>query len=195
MSKLVVIENVSLDGVMQAPGAPEEDTRGGFAHGGWAAPYSDDVALAEMSEGMSAGGPLLFGRRTYESFHGYWGQQADDNPYTPVLNAATKYVVSTTLSEPLPWQNSRLVSEDVPAAVAALKEREQQDVGVLGSGELVQTLIRYDLIDQYVLSIHPLVLGQGARLFRESGPLTKFRLAKSVPTTTGVIIATYDRAR
>ncbi|TDD99966.1 dihydrofolate reductase family protein [Jiangella asiatica] len=198
MGKLVVIENLSLDGVMQAPASPDEDTRGGFRHGGWAMPYSDEVAMAEMGEGMAKGGPLLFGRQTYENFFGFWPKQNDDNPFTPVLNAATKYVVSTTLTEPLPWENSRLIGGDTDAVVRAVqtvKDREPGDIGVLGSGELMQTLIKHDLVDQYVLSIHPLVLGEGKRLFREGAPLTGFRLAKSVPTTTGVIIATYDRGR
>ncbi|SDU49277.1 dihydrofolate reductase family protein [Jiangella alkaliphila] len=196
MGKIVVIENVSLDGVMQAPGGPDEDTRGGFRHGGWGAPYADEVAMREMSAGMaqgSAGGPLLFGRVTYQNFEGFWPKQTDGNPFTPVLNAATKYVVSTSLTEPLTWENSVLVRDG--GELAAVKEREPGDIGVLGSGELVQTLLRDDLVDQFVLSIHPLVLGEGTRLFRDGSQLAAFRLVKSVPTTTGVIIATYDRDR
>ncbi|TDD66214.1 dihydrofolate reductase [Jiangella aurantiaca] len=192
MGRIVVIENVTLDGVMQAPAAPEEDTRGGFRHGRWAAPYSDEVAMREMGEGMAKGGPLLFGRHTYQQFEGFWPKQTDDNPFTPVLNAATKYVVSTTLTEPLTWENSVLIAG---GEIAAVKEREPGDIGVLGSGELVQTLLRHDLVDQFVLSIHPLVLGEGARLFRDGAQLAAYRLVKSVPTTTGVIIATYDRVR
>lgn len=195
MGRIIVIENVSLDGVMQAPAGPQEDTRGGFAHGGWAAPYSDEVAMREMSEGMAQGeqgGPLLFGRVTYQQFEGFWPKQTDGNPFTPVLNAATKYVVSSTLTEPLTWENSVLVRG---GELAAVKEREPRDIGVLGSGELVQTLLRLDLVDRFVLSIHPLVLGDGARLFRDGAQLAPFDLVKSVPTTTGVIIATYDRAR
>ncbi|SEF16991.1 dihydrofolate reductase family protein [Jiangella alba] len=195
MGRIIVIENVSLDGVMQAPAAPQEDTRGGFAHGGWGAPYADEVAMREMSEGMAQGeqgGPLLFGRVTYQQFEGFWPKQTDGNPFTPVLNAATKYVVSSTLSEPLTWENSVLVRG---GELAAVKEREPRDIGVLGSGELVQTLLRLDLVDRFVLSIHPLVLGDGARLFRDGAQLAAFDLVKSVPTTTGVIIATYDRAR
>ncbi|PZF85429.1 dihydrofolate reductase family protein [Jiangella anatolica] len=195
MGRIIVIENVSLDGVMQAPGGADEDTRGGFAHGGWAGPYADEVAMREMGEGMAQGeqgGPLLFGRVTYQQFEGFWPKQTDGNPFTPVLNAATKYVVSTTLTEPLTWENSVLLG---PGELAGLKDRESRDIGVLGSGELVQTLLRLDLVDQLVLSIHPLVLGDGARLFRDGAQLAPFRLAKSVPTTTGVIIATYDRVR
>ncbi|WP_116951579.1 dihydrofolate reductase family protein [Jiangella endophytica] len=192
MGKIVVIENVTLDGVMQAPAAPDEDTRGGFRHGGWGAPYSDEVAMREMGEGMAKGGPLLFGRVTYQQFEGFWPKQTDGNPFTPVLNAATKYVVSTTLTEPLSWENSVLIGE---GELAAVKEREPGDIGVLGSGELVRTLLRLDLVDQFVLSIHPLVLGEGARLFGDGARLAAFELVKSVPTTTGVIIATYDRVR
>jgi dihydrofolate reductase len=192
MGRIIVIENITLDGVMQAPAAPEEDTRGDFRHGGWGAPYSDEVAMREMGEGMAQGGPLLFGRITYQQFEGFWPKQTDGNPFTPVLNAATKYVASTTLTEPLSWENSVLVGE---GELPGLKEREPRDIGVLGSGELVQTLLRHDLVDQFVLSIHPLVLGEGTRLFRDGAQLAAFRLVKSVPTTTGVIIATYDRDR
>lgn len=195
MGRIIVIENVSLDGVMQAPGGADEDTRGGFAHGGWAGPYADEVAMREMSEGMAQGeqgGPLLFGRITYQQFEGFWPKQTDGNPFTPVLNAATKYVASTTLTEPLSWENSVLVGS---GELVELKEREPRDIGVLGSGELVQTLLRHDLVDQFVLSIHPLVLGEGTRLFRDGAQLAAFELVKSVPTTTGVIIATYDRVR
>jgi dihydrofolate reductase len=192
MGRIIVIENLTLDGVMQAPAAPEEDTRGDFRHGGWGAPYSDEVAMREMGEGMAQGGPLLFGRLTYQQFEGFWPKQTDGNPFTPVLNAATKYVASTTLTEPLSWENSVLVGS---GELAALKEREPRDIGVLGSGELVQTLLRHDLVDRFVLSIHPLVLGEGTRLFRDGAQLAAFGLVKSVPTTTGVIIATYDRVR
>ncbi|TDC46234.1 dihydrofolate reductase [Jiangella ureilytica] len=192
MGRIIVIENITLDGVMQAPAAPDEDTRGDFRHGGWGAPYFDEVAMREMGEGMAQGGPLLFGRVTYQQFEGFWPKQTDGNPFTPVLNAATKYVASTTLTGPLSWENSVLVGS---GEVAGLKEREPRDIGVLGSGELVQTLLRHDLVDQFVLSIHPVVLGEGTRLFRDGAQLATFELVKSVPTTTGVIIATYDRAR
>jgi dihydrofolate reductase len=195
MGKIVVIESVSLDGVMQAPAAPDEDPRGGFQHGGWAMPYTDPVAMEEMGEGMAQGGPLLFGRVTYQQFEGFWPKQTDGNPFTPVLNAATKYVASTTLTEPLTWENSVLLDGDAGASVAAVKDREPRDIGVLGSGDLVRTLLRHDLVDRFVLSIHPLVLGEGTRLFADGGHLAAFRLEKSVPTTTGVIIATYDRDR
>jgi dihydrofolate reductase len=193
MPKLVVFTSVTLDGVMQAPGRPDEDPRGGFAHGGWAVPYSDQVMAGVAAEGMAKGGPLLFGRRTYEDFHAFWPKQTD-NPFTEVLDASRKYVASTRLREPLPWANSTLLAGDPAEAVAGLKREPGEDLTVLGSGELVQTLRRADLVDEYVLLIHPLVLGSGRRLFAEGGPPAALRLADSVTTSTGVVIATYRRA-
>jgi dihydrofolate reductase len=193
MSKVVVFTSVTLDGVMQAPGRPDEDRRGGFGHGGWALPYNDPVMGRMMAEGMADSGPLLLGRRTYEDFHGFWPKQTD-NPFTEVLDNTLKYVASTTLAEPLPWQNSRLLDGDAAEAVARLKQEPGQDLVVLGSGELVQALRRRDLVDQYQLLIHPLVLGSGRRLFPDGGATAALKLVDSVPTTTGVIIATYRTA-
>ena len=193
MSKLVVFTSLSLDGVMQAPGRPDEDRRGGFAHGGWAAPYADSVMAATAGESMSSTGALLLGRRTYEDFYGYWPQQTN-NPFTDVLNHTQKYVASTTLREPLPWSNSTLLDGDAPAAIADLKRREDKDLVVLGSGVLVQALMRWSLVDTYMLQIHPLVLGSGRRLFPEDGPLSALQLVDTKTTTTGVIIATYQAA-
>jgi dihydrofolate reductase len=194
MGRIIVTNHVTLDGVMQGPATPEEDTRDGFEHGGWGIPGNDEVMAREMSKGMAAGGPLLLGRRTYEAFYGYWPHQTD-NPYTDVLNRATKYVASTTLSDPLPWSNSTLLEGDAGEAVARLKEQESRDIGVLGSGDLIQTLREHDLVDEYKLLIHPLVLGAGRRLFAEGPPPAGLRLTDSVTTTTGVVIATYERAR
>jgi dihydrofolate reductase len=193
MRKVVVFTSVTLDGVMQAPGRPDEDRRGGFSHGGWALPYNDPVMGRVMAEGMADSGPLLLGRRTYEDFHGFWPKQTD-NPFTEVLDNTLKYVASTTLAEPLPWQNSRLLDGDAVEAVARLKQEPGQDLVVLGSGELVQALRRRDLVDQYQLLIHPLVLGSGRRLFPDGGATAALELVDSVPTTTGVIIATYRTA-
>ena len=193
MSRIVVVNNVTLDGVMQAPGRPDEDRRGGFEHGGWALPYGDEVMARAMGERMAAGGVLLLGRRTYEDFYGYWPQQAD-NPFTEVLDERRKYVASTTLSEPLPWRNSTLLHGDAAEAVAALKEQGDEAIGVLGSGELIRSLMRRNLIDEYVLLIHPLVLGTGRRLFGDGSPHTALRLVDSITTTTGVVIATYRTA-
>ena len=191
MRRIGVVENVSLDGVMQAPAAPDEDTRGGFAHGGWAPPYNDEVMGQEMGKGMGST-ELLFGRRTYENFYAYWPNAPQPNPFTEVLNNTQKYVASTTLSDPLPWVNSTLLAGDAAKSVAELKEQPGKDLTVLGSGELVRSLLRHDLVDELTLLIHPLVLGSGRRLFDDDGSMAKLRLTHSVTTTTGVIIATYQ---
>jgi dihydrofolate reductase len=191
MRKIVVTNSLTLDGVMQAPGRPDEDRRGGFEHGGWAMPYKDAVMMEAMGEGMAQGADLLFGRRTYEDFFSVWPGRKN-NPFTPVLDNSQKYVASQTLREPLPWQNSTLLSGDVPEIVARLKAQPGKDIVVLGSGELLQTLMRHDLVDQYVLLIHPLVLGQGRRLFGDDAQRMALRLVKSVTTGTGVVIGTYQ---
>jgi dihydrofolate reductase len=190
MGKVRVVNNVTLDGVMQAPGRPDEDRRCGFEHGGWALPYNDPVIGKVMGEGMAKGGPLLFGRRTYEDFAAFWPHQTD-NPFTPVLDNAQKYVASRTLSEELPWKNSTLLQGDAADAVAKLKEELDQDLAIIGSGELIGSLIPRGLIDEYVLLIHPLILGTGRRLFPSDGALASLQLLESIPTTTGVIIAIY----
>jgi len=190
MPKVVAFTSLTLDGVMQAPGRPDEDTRGGFTHGGWARPYSDAVMGGAAGESMADSGAILLGRRTYEDLYSYWPHQTD-NPYTPVLDNAQKYVASTTLREPLPWQNSTLLEGDAADAVAALKRQPGKDIVVLGSGELTQALMRRNLVDRYVLLIHPLVLGTGKRLFPDGGAPATLRLVDSRTTTTGVIIATY----
>jgi dihydrofolate reductase len=194
MGRIVVTNHVTLDGVMQSPASPEEDTRDGFERGGWAAPYNDEVMGAEMAAGMAQEGSLLLGRRTYEHFAAFWPKQTDGNPYTEVLNRKQKYVASTTLEDPLPWENSTLLSGDVPGAVAALKAELDHDLGILGSGELIRSLMPHDLIDEYLLTIHPLVLGEGRRLFGEGGAYSELRLVDTKPTTTGVVIARYERA-
>jgi dihydrofolate reductase len=194
MRKITAVESVTLDGVMQSPGGTEEDPRGGFREGGWAHPYVDDVLLREMSTGFG-NSELLFGRRTYEQFFSYWPNAPRPNPFTDVLNDTRKYVASTTLSEPLPWVNSVLLGGDAVARVGALKALPGEDLVVLGSGELVRALMGKDLIDGLVLVIHPLVLGSGRRLFPENGPSARLRLTDSVPTTTGVVIARYERVR
>jgi dihydrofolate reductase len=183
--------SISMDGVIQAPGRPDEDTRGGFHRGGWAVPYNDEIMARRMGEGMASSGTMLFGRRTYEDFYGYWPQQTD-NPFTPYLNQATKYVVSSTLSEPLPWQNSISLPGDPAATVAQLKSEQGPDLGIVGSAQLVRSLLAARLIDRYVLLIHPLVLGQGRRLFDDRGPGVDFDMIDSVITSKGVIIATYE---
>jgi dihydrofolate reductase len=190
MSNLVVFESVTLDGVMQAPGRADEDPRGGFEHGGWATAYNDPVMGQVVGEGMATAGPLLFGRRTYEDFFKVWPGRSD-NPFTEVLDRTQKYVASKTLRAPLPWINSTLLDGDVPAAVTRLKDTTEKDIVVLGSGELVRSLMLHRLIDVYILLIHPLVLGTGRRLFPDNGTLGALRLVNATPTTTGVVIAAY----
>ena len=193
MSRLVVINNVTLDGVMQAPGRPDEDTRDGFAHGGWGAPYFDAVMGELMGQRMGRPGALVLGRRTYEDFASFWPKQTD-NPYTAALDAARKYVASTTLREPLEWQNSVLLPGDAADAVAKLKEQPGEDLVVLGSGALVRSLMGAGLVDELLLCIHPLVLGSGGRLFPDDGAFARLRLVDATPTSKGVLIATYEPA-
>jgi dihydrofolate reductase len=193
MSRVVVTNSLTLDGVMQAPARPDEDVRGGFTHGGWALPYNDAVMGRVMGEGMAKGGALLLGRRTYEDFYAVWPSRTD-NPYTEVLNNAQKYVASTTLREPLPWRNSTLLKGDAAEAVAALKQQPGKDIVILGSGELAQSLMRRNLIDEYVLLIHPLILGSGRRFFADGASFAALRLVNAVTTSTGVVIATYQPA-
>jgi dihydrofolate reductase len=194
MSKIVVFMNLTLDGVVQAPGRPDEDRRGGFEHGGWALPYADPEMGKVAAESMATTGALLFGRRTYEDFYSVWPKRADGNPFTDVLNRTRKYVASTTLRDPLPWVNSTLLKGDAVKAVAKLKEQPGKDIVILGSGELVKSLVRRNLIDTYVLQIHPLLLGAGRRLFSDDGSFAALKLVDSKMTTTGVMIATYEPA-
>jgi dihydrofolate reductase len=189
LGKVVVIEHVTLDGVMQAPGRADEDQRDGFEHGGWAHARVDEVMGRVMGEGMARGGALLFGRRTYEDFFSFWPTQTD-NPYTDVLDNTLKYVASRSLKEPLPWRNSTLLHGDAAEAVAKLKEGD--DLGVLGSGQLVRSLMQRGLVDEFVLMTHPLVLGTGRRLFADGGAFAELRLTDTTTTTTGVVIAKYQ---
>jgi dihydrofolate reductase len=193
MTKVVVINHVTLDGVMQAPGRAEEDTRDGFTYGGWSAPNVDEVMMKALGARMGEGNRLLLGRRTYEDILGYWNTQ--DSPFKDALNNADKYVASQTLREPPPWPNSAPLHGDVADAVAQLKRRAGKDLHVMGSGVLIQTLMRHDLIDEYLLMIHPLVLGSGRRLFADGGTPAQLRLVDNAVSTTGVLIATYQPAR
>ena len=197
MSTITAVCNLTLDGVMQAPGRPDEDRRGGFARGAWAVPSSSD-AMGRVLEGMGqqAGrsAAMLFGRRTYEDFAGFWPNQPD-NPFTETLNRMQKYVASTTLADPLPWMNSTVLAGDAPKAVAALQDAQpEQDLVILGSGELIRSLLPDGLIDEFTLLIHPLVLGSGRRLFAE-GSEAALELIDSVGTSTGVVLARYRRAQ
>ncbi|HEX9350965.1 MAG TPA: dihydrofolate reductase family protein [Gaiellaceae bacterium] len=191
MSRVIVINHITLDGVMQAPGRADEDTRDGFEHGGWSPPYGDDVMGAAMGARMVESGGLLLGRRTYEDLLAYWNTQ--DSPFKDALNNAPKYVASRTLHEPLPYSNSTLVKGEALGAVAELKKEPGKDLHIMGSGELIQSLMRRNLIDEYMLMIHPLVLGSGRRLFPDGSSFTSLRLVDgATTTTTGVVIATYE---
>jgi len=194
MRKIVVFNSLTLDGVMQAPGRPDEDVRGGFPYGGWATPYADPEMGRAAGESMATAGGLLFGRRTYEDFYSVWPNRTD-NPFTEVLNNTQKYVASRTLKEPLPWMNSSLLKGDVPEAVSPLKAQQGKDLVILGSGELIQTLMQHQLIDRYVLLIHPLILGTGRKLFRDGSSYSKLQLVDSKTTPNGVVIATYQPAK
>ncbi len=191
MRKITVFNSISLDGVMQAPGRPDEDRRGGFQHGGWALSYMDPVMASVAGEGMARGGGMLFGRRTYEDFYSVWPNRTD-NAFAEVLNRSQKYVASRTLAEPLAWSNSTLLKGDAADSVAALKAESGDDLVILGSGELIRSLMPRNLIDRYILLIHPLVLGTGRRLFADEGKLHALKLVDSKTTSTGVLIATYQ---
>jgi dihydrofolate reductase len=193
MRMLRVIEFLSLDGVMQAPGAADEDTEGGFQHGGWQRPYFDDILGATAAEGMAATDAYLFGRKTYEKMAAYWPTVSDDDPYARHMNSTPKYVASRTLKD-LDWSNSTLIQGDVAEQVAKLKSEAGGNIAVLGSGELVQTLVANDLVDEYFLAVYPIVLGSGKRLFRDAGQVRKLTLVDSKTTGTGGLLLTYRPA-
>lgn len=195
MRRVIVNEWMSLDGVVQAPGAPDEDTSGGFEHGGWHMPYFDDISQNAVLEGIAEAGGFLLGRRTYEIFAGYWPTAPEEEQaVAEPLNTKPKHVASTTLAEPLEWQNSTLLRGEVAAAVAALKQEDGADLHVIGSTELVKTLTEHDLVDEFRVMIDPVVLGGGKRIFRDDGALRPLRLVDSQVTTTGAILATYAPA-
>ena len=193
MGSIGVTMWVTLDGVVQGLARPEEDTRGGFAHGGWGPRYGDEVLGREMAKSMAKPGDMLLGRRTWEDFITVWAHRADGNPFTARMNATSKYVVSRTLENADAWQNSILLRGDAADVVAELKAQSDRELGIVGSASLVRSLHAAGLIDRYTLMICPLTLGSGARLFEGPAPLTEFELTDSVTTTTGVIIARYGR--
>ena len=184
---------ITLDGVVQGLGRPDEDTRGGFTDGGWGSRYDDEVMGQEMAKAMAKPGDMLFGRRTWQDFITAWASRTDGNPFTARMNATTKYVVSRSLADAGAWQNSVLLRGDAVDTVAALKAAPGGDLGIVGSASLVRSLHAAALIDRYVLVICPLTLGRGTRLFDGQAPLTEFELTGSVTTTKGVIIAQYTR--
>ena len=191
MSRVVVLNHVTLDGVMQGPGRPDEDTRDGFAHGGWSMTDNDDVMGQAMGARLAESGGLLLGRRSYEDMLAYWNTM--DSPFKDALNNAPKYVASHT-PEPLSWPNSTLLTGEVPKAVSELKRKPGRDLHIMGSGVLIHSLMPHGLIDEYMLLIHPLVLGSGHKLFQDGSPPATLRLVDSVTTTKGVVIATYRPA-
>lgn len=189
MARILVANHVTLDGVMQAPARVDEDTRDGFAHGGWAISRNDDVMASKIGERMAGPPAFLFGRRTYQDFYDVWPKRPDD-PMSQALTNSSKYIASRTLSEPLPWENSILLDGDAAAAVADLKQQADGTLTIFGSGDLIGSLMAAGLIDEYVLMIHPLVLGTGHRLFPDGQP-AELTLVDSAATSTGVLIATY----
>jgi dihydrofolate reductase len=190
MRELAVQAFVTLDGVMQAPGGPEEDPSGGFTAGGWSVPYWDDVIEQSMGEAMGRPFDLVLGRRTYEIFAAYWPQAGDEGAE---LNDATKHVASTTLTE-LGWANSQLIEGDVAEGVASLKEADGPELQVHGSANLIQTLLANDLVDEVRVLIYPVVVGPGKRLFGDGTIPRAFELTASKVSPSGVIIATFRRA-
>lgn len=192
MRKIIVLSFITLDGVMQAPGGPEEDNSGGFKYGGWTVPYFDEVSGKAMGEQMVQPFELLLGRKTFDIFAAYWPHHADG---WPGVNEAVKYVVSNTLTKP-EWQNTVVLKGNVPEEIKKLKQKDGPDLKVWGSGNLIQTLLKHDLVDELSLKIFPVTLGAGKRLFAEGVIPAAFRLsaAKSFITPSGVIFAHYERA-
>ncbi len=196
MRKLIVQEWMSLDGVVQAPGSPNEDKSGGFKHGGWHLPYFDDMSRSWVVENLTQAGGYLLGRRTYENFAGHWpNASAEEQVIAQPLNTRPKYVASTTLEEPLTWQNSTLLKGNVTKAVATLKQKDGDNLLVIGSAKLVQSLIDFDLVDEFRVMIDPLVVGGGKRIFGDDGALRPLQFVDSRVTTTGAILATYAPAK
>ena len=191
MRQLVIIEFVTLDGVMQGLGSVDEDREGGFEHGGWAAPFADEAQTSAAAQGMKSTTAYLFGRKTYDKMLGFWPTQSDDNPMAAHLNATPKYVATRTLSR-LTWSNAQVLDGELVPAVQELKAQGDGNIAVLGSGVLVQDLLANDLVDGYRLFLHPLLLGTGKRLFRDMERPKRLRLVECTPTTTGVLMLTYE---
>lgn len=190
MRKIIVLEHISLDGVIQAPGGPEEDTSGGFAHGGWIAPYSDEMLGTALRKQMNMPFDLLLGRKTFEIWAPYWPHHGDG---WPGVNTATKYVASNTMTAS-EWQPSVFLSGDIAEKVAQLKQQPGPDLHVWGSGNLLQTLIKHDLVDVFWLMIYPVTLGSGKRLFAEGTIPAAFKVTEGIVTPSGVIVVNYARA-
>ncbi len=193
MRKIVVLSFVTLDGVMQAPGGPEEDKGGSFKWGGWSVGYWDDYLGRVMGEQMGKPFDLLLGRKTYDIFVAFWPKQGTDNPAAAGLNNAKKFVVSTTLKKP-EWANTTVLKNNVVSEIKKLKEKNGPEIQVHGSSDLIQTLLKHDLVDEFRLKIYPVTLGKGKRLFAEGTIPAGFQLVESNASPKGVIVATYVRA-
>jgi dihydrofolate reductase len=195
MRKVIINEWMSLDGVVQAPGGADEDTDGGFVHGGWQMGYGDDLSREKGLAYLTEAGGFLLGRRTYEIFAGYWPNAPEEvQGVAEPLNTKPKFVATTTLSDPLEWQNSTVLQGDLAESVTALKEEDGGDVHVIGSSQLVRSLLEHDLVDELRLAIHPVVLGGGKSIFPADGTLRPLRLVDSAVDTTGMILARYARS-
>jgi len=191
MAKIMAIDHFTLDGVIQGPASPDEDRRDGFGYGGWAGAQYDPELQQAIGARMSSSWSLLAGRRTYEHFFKVWPSMPKPNPFTDTLNRVDKFVVSRTLSAPLPWENSHLLRGDGAEAVRRLKAEHEKTLVIFGSAALVQSLMQQRLVDEFVLQIHPIVLGKGHRLFEGGAPRTDFNLVANAVTKSGVIVATY----
>ena len=193
MPKIVVNAFLTLDGVMQAPGGPDEDREGGFQHGGWQAPYPEEVVGRLVTDGIADADGFLLGRKTYDIFAGYWPKVTDpSNPIATALNSRPKYVVSRSL-ERVTWNNSRLLGGDVVAEIRKIREQPGRTVQTWGSTELLQTLLKNDLIDEYRLFVYPVVLGSGKRLFASGAVPVALKQVESVTTGTGVTYHRFER--
>ena len=190
MRKIIVLEHISMDGVIQAPGGPEEDTSGGFAYGGWTAPYADEVLGTSLRKKMNMPFDLLLGRKTFDIWSSYWPHHADE---WPGVNTATKYIVSNTLTSH-EWQPSVFINGDIAEKVAEIKGQPGPDLNVWGSGNLLQTLIKHDLVDVFWLMIYPVTLGDGKRLFADGTIPAAFKVTDSIVGSNGVIVMNYERA-
>lgn len=193
MRRLAVVEFLTLDGVMQGFGGPDEDREGGFEHGGWGAAYASEEIGQRAGQGIRATTAYLFGRKTYQHMAARWPNEPDENPIARHLNATPKYVATRTLTS-LDWAGSHILGGDIVESVSDLKSQGDGFITVLGSGELAQTLIEHRLIDDYQLFVHPLVLGTGKRLFRETSRPLPMRLLECAPTSTGILMLNYEAA-
>ena len=190
MRQLIVTEFLSLDGVMQAPGGPDEDRDGGFPYGGWQRQFDfDETQMGKLMEGIQTTDTYLFGRKTYDKMAEHWPNQPETDLFASVLNPRQKYVVSRTLKEPLPWQNSNLIKDNVVERIRELKNQDGGNITVLGSGELVQLLIKNGLVDMLSLTVHPIVLGTGKRLFRDGLDLQKWELVDALPGKEALMLS------